>query len=279
MLPGAGCSPISAPAVGAGRYPDHVRGPARQVRAGAVWAFAAQVELGRDYDVPRRRGATAVVVALALVLGVGLLTAAVALPLASAGAARQYWWALAISPLILIGLLPPVLGRLLDRVIGLVGWQPLERRPSARGVARALAWTTLGWLLWGLSLAARQGYNGARGPSLAARVRRLCDRVVGGHLDRRVSRRGRAAGTGPGGRAGARHARGAALVIALISRVVMTTSDLIWGTVGSRSAAGAARAPAPAALNRYGRRLVKPPSRPDPGRRPVPPHRAAAPRA
>src|SRR5229473_1807116 len=50
-------------------------------------------------------------------------------------AAQQYWWALAIAPLILIGLCPPVLGRLLDRALTLVRWQPLERRPSVRGVA------------------------------------------------------------------------------------------------------------------------------------------------
>ncbi len=32
---------------------------------GAVWSFAAHVELGHDYDVPRRRGAASVIVGLA----------------------------------------------------------------------------------------------------------------------------------------------------------------------------------------------------------------------
>ena len=200
---------------------------------GAVWVFAAQVELGHDYHVPRRRGATAVVIALALVLGVGLLTAAVALPLASAGAARQYWWALAIAPLILIGLCPPVLGRLLDRAFTLVRWQPLERRPSVRGVARALGWTALGWLLWGLQawvlvrdITGRGAHVlllafGAYAIAWSAGI--LIVVFPGGIGPRELALVAALAPVMP---------RGAALVIALISRVVMTTSDLIWGAVG-----------------------------------------------
>lgn len=200
---------------------------------GAVWAFAAQVELGHDYRVPRRRGATAVIIALALVLGVGLLTAAVALPLASAGAARQYWWALAITPLILIGLYPPVLGRLLDHALTLVRWQPLERRPSARGVARALAWTALGWLLWGLQswllvrdVTGRGAHVlllafGAYAIAWSAGI--LIVVFPGGIGPRELALVAALAPVMP---------RGAALVIALISRVVMTAADLIWGAVG-----------------------------------------------
>lgn len=200
---------------------------------GAVWAFAAQVELGHDYRVPRRRGATAVVIALALVLGVGLLIVAVALPVASAGAARQYWWALAITPLILIGLCPPVLGRLLDRALMLIRWPPLERRPSARGVARALAWTALGWLLWGLQawvlvrdITGRGAHVlvlafGAYAIAWSAGI--LIVVFPGGIGPREVALVAALAPVMP---------RGAALVIALISRVVMTASDLIWGAVG-----------------------------------------------
>ena len=51
---------------------------------GAVWAVAAQVELARDYDVPRRRSATASLVGMATTLVVGLVAAGVTLPLTSA---------------------------------------------------------------------------------------------------------------------------------------------------------------------------------------------------
>ncbi|MFY9933511.1 MAG: lysylphosphatidylglycerol synthase domain-containing protein, partial [Streptosporangiaceae bacterium] len=58
---------------------------------GAVWAVAAQVELARDYAVPRRRSATASLVSMAVTLVVGLVAAGVTLPLVSAHAVRQYW--------------------------------------------------------------------------------------------------------------------------------------------------------------------------------------------
>ncbi len=117
---------------------------------GAIWSFAAHVELGYDYDVPRRRGAASVVTALAVTVAVGLAIAALGLPLASAAAARHYLWALALLPVMLVCLCPPVLGRLTDRALGVLRMQRLERRPTWRGLAVAVGWTALGWLLLGL---------------------------------------------------------------------------------------------------------------------------------
>src|SRR6266700_3586994 len=151
---------------------------------------------------------------------------------------RLHWysrsgWALAIAPLILIGLCPPVLGRLLDSALTLVRWQPLERRPSVRGVARALGWTALGWLLWGLQawvlvrdITGRGAHVlllafGAYAIAWSAGI--LIVVFPGGIGPRELALVAALAPVMP---------RGAALVIALISRVVMTTSDLIWGAVG-----------------------------------------------
>src|SRR5216683_2981266 len=92
---------------------------------GTVWAFAAQIDLGRDHQVPVRRSATAI-------------------------AARHYWWLLALTPLIALCLLPPVLGSTLDRALALAKRQPLERRPSMAGLLTAVGWSAVGWLLWGL---------------------------------------------------------------------------------------------------------------------------------
>jgi Lysylphosphatidylglycerol synthase TM region len=200
---------------------------------GAVWAFAAQVEIGRDYRVPPRRGATAVMVTLAVTLGVALMMATVALPLTSARAARHYWWALAIIPLIMVVLWPPVLGRVADRVLILARSQPLERRPSARGLARALAWTVLGWLLWGVQawvlvkdLTGRgtQVFLLAAGAyALAWAAGILLVVFPGGIGPRELALVVALAPVLP---------RGAALVIALVSRLVMTASDLVWGGTG-----------------------------------------------
>jgi uncharacterized membrane protein YbhN (UPF0104 family) len=117
---------------------------------GAIWSFAAHVELGHDHDVPRRRVAASVVMALAVTVAVGLAIAALGLPLASAAAARRYRWALAALPVILVCLCPPVLGWLTDRALGIIRLQRLERRPTWRGLAVAAGWTVLGWLLLGL---------------------------------------------------------------------------------------------------------------------------------
>jgi hypothetical protein len=65
---------------------------------GAVWAFAAQLELAHELGVPRRRSAASFAVSLALLVGAGLGVAAIALPLAAPGTARSYWWVLAAVP-------------------------------------------------------------------------------------------------------------------------------------------------------------------------------------
>src|SRR5262249_6639315 len=107
---------------------------------GAVWAFAAQVELARDYEVPKRRCATRVVTSRTVTLAVGLLLAGVALPLTSAAVAARYWWLLAVAPLALVILYPPVLSRLMNRVLTLVKRPELECRPTLSGLARAAVW-------------------------------------------------------------------------------------------------------------------------------------------
>jgi uncharacterized membrane protein YbhN (UPF0104 family) len=119
---------------------------------GAVWAFAAQLELAHELGIPRRRSAASFAVSLALLAGVGLGVAAIALPLAAPGTARSYWWVLAAVPLIAGALCPPVFGRVMDRALVLARRQPLEHRPSWPGIGRALAWTIAGWALLGVQV-------------------------------------------------------------------------------------------------------------------------------
>lgn len=211
---------------------------------GAVWAFAAQVELGHDHQVPRRRGVTAVVVSLAVALGAALFIAAVTLPLTSGAQARHLWWAAAVViPVILVCLWPPVLGRILDRALILARRQPLERRPSVRGLAAAVGWTALGWLLWGLQLwlivrdLTGGGVRvlllalGANALGWAAGV--LIVIFPGGVGPRELVLIATLAPVMP---------RGVAIATALVSRVVLTASDLAWGgaglAVGRRARAG-----------------------------------------
>jgi glycosyltransferase 2 family protein len=200
---------------------------------GAVWSFAAHVELGHDYDVPRRRGAASVIVALAVAVAVGLLIAAIALPLCSPDIARRYMLALLLVPVIAVCLVPPVLQRLLNIALRVIRQEPLDQQLSWRGLGRALAWTGLGWVLLGLQvwfLLADVTRDGPRSMLLALGAYALACSVAlvliifpNGIGAREVLL---AAALAP------LLAPGAALAVALMARVVTTVSDLAWGGIG-----------------------------------------------
>jgi glycosyltransferase 2 family protein len=223
---------------------------------GAVWAVAAQVELARDHDVPRRRSATASLVAMATTLAVGLIAAGVTLPFTSAHAARHYWWVLAITPLAAACLYPPINKFCLDRALKAVHRPPLEKPVTMGGMARALTWTALGWLCYGahawflISVFAGKGGHvfalslGAY--ALAWSVGFLIIVFPGGIGPRELALIAVLAPVMPSA---------SALVVALVSRVVMTVGDLAWAGIGlalgraggpSRPAAPADRQPSPA---------------------------------
>jgi hypothetical protein len=215
---------------------------------GAVWAVAAQVELARDYGVPRRRSATASLVAMAVTLVVGLIAAGVTLPLVSAHAVRQYWWVLAIAPLAALCLHPAIIRYGLDLVLRVLRRAPLEGSVSGGGMRRALAWTTLGWLCYGahawflISVFAGKGGHtfalslGAY--ALAWAVGFLLVFFPGGIGPREVALVAVLAPVMPSA---------SALVVALASRVVMTIGDLAWAGAGlAIGRRGPRRASAPA---------------------------------
>jgi len=198
---------------------------------GAVWAFATQVELGHDLGVPRRRSAASYAVSISLAVGAGLGLAALGLPLASPSIARQYWWVMAVAPLIVGCLCPPVFGPLVDRVLKIAKRAPLERRPTWPGLGRALAWTLLGWLLLGVQvwlliseMAGRSGYLvlAIGGYALAFSAGLLLIVVPGGIGAREVILIAALSPVVPG----------AAVAVAVMARVVTMASDLICAGIG-----------------------------------------------
>ena len=209
---------------------------------GAVWAVAAQVELARDHDVPRRHSAAASLVAMAITLVVGLIAAGVMLPLTSAHAVRQYWWVLAITPLVAICLYPKIIKFGLDLALRLLRKPPLQESVSVAGMTRALAWTTLGWLCFGAhAWFLIRVFAGDSPHTFALALGAYALAWAVGFLIIFV----------PGG-IGARElaliavlspvmSSASALVVALVSRVVMTVGDLFWAGVGL--AIGRARHP------------------------------------
>jgi glycosyltransferase 2 family protein len=206
---------------------------------GAVWAVAAQVELARDYEVPRKRSVAAGLVAMAVTLVAGLVVAGITLPLTSTSALHKYWWVLAVTPVAIGCLYPPVAHYCINLAMRIVRRQPLEESISLRATFRALCWTTLGWVSYGLQawLLIRQfAHSGATTPGqlhlLALSFGAYALSWAAGFLIVFV----------PGG-IGAREAAmvavlapvmsaGSALVVALASRCVTTLGDLVWASIG-----------------------------------------------
>ena len=199
---------------------------------GAVWSFAAHVELSHDYEVPRRRSAASIIIGLAVAVATGLLIAAAILPLASPAAARKYLLFLAVVPLIAVCLAPPILDRLLGFALKILRQEPLEHPVSWRGLALAVAWTVAGWLLLGLQvwlLLADMAKDGVHSVlisvgayALACSLALLLLVFPGGIGAREVILVAALAPVLP---------HGAALAVALVARLVTTLSDLAWGGI------------------------------------------------
>lgn len=199
---------------------------------GSVWSVVGQVELARDLGVPRARSAAAALLALVVALTAGLAIAAGTLPLLAPAAAGRFWPALAGVPAAAALLHPRVLNAGAGRLLRLAGRRPLERQLTGRGVGAAVGWSLLGWAGYGVQAAALGADLGARGPralvlalgafALAWTVGFL---VVVAPAGLGVREAALVAGLAPVLPAGP------ALVVAVVSRALMTLGDLGWAAV------------------------------------------------
>jgi uncharacterized membrane protein YbhN (UPF0104 family) len=190
------------------------------------------MELGRSHGAPRSRVATAGLLFLGVLVASGLLVAAAVLPLTSPDALRSYAWVLVLLPLGLVVLAPPVLTRLVALVLRLLRRDPLDRALSLRGVGAALGWALAMWAAYGLHLWLLVRTQDA-GAALLLSTGAYALAWTAGLLVV-------AAPAGAGVREVALVAalapvldRGAALAVAVLSRVLMTLGDLAWGAVGA----------------------------------------------
>jgi glycosyltransferase 2 family protein len=200
---------------------------------GSVWPVMAQMELGRDHQVPERASGAAVGVFLLVVVGTGLLVTAAVVPLLGADAVGAFWWLLAMLPLALLAISPPVLNRLLGLGLRLARRPPLPSPLSAARLLRAAGWSLAAWLAYGVQiwiLAVQLGVGAS--PQLLVRATGAFAAAWCAGFVLLVA----PAGAGVREAAlivllGGVMARPEATVVAVLSRLLFVVGDLAWGAV------------------------------------------------
>lgn len=117
---------------------------------GSVWSVVAQAELGHDYEVPRPASVTVSIVSVAQTVFAGVVLGVFLLPLGIPSLAREYWWVVLVIPVYAIVLQPAVIAEVTHFVFRLTHLDPPHHDPSYRGLAGALGWTVVSWLLLGM---------------------------------------------------------------------------------------------------------------------------------
>jgi uncharacterized membrane protein YbhN (UPF0104 family) len=195
---------------------------------GSVWPMIAQMELGAGYGLSRAAVGTASLLTMAIAVPVALVLGLLAVPALLSADASGYLWPFLALPVAAVVLAPPVLNPLLDRALRLVRRPPLAQRLGGRAVVRVAVFAAAAHLLLGVQawlLARDLGAEGAHVLPLAVGAFSLAN--VAGLL----------ALPAPAG-AGVREAVlvlalapvlpvGQALLVALVSRALVTAGDLV----------------------------------------------------
>jgi hypothetical protein len=120
---------------------------------GAVWPVLAQMELGRDHDVPRRRSAGAVLIAIVVSLATGLIITGLTVPFVDSHRHPAVWWLIVPVPFLAVLLDPRVLWACLRRVPVTRISATLPPVLPGRSMIVAVVWAVAGWLCYGLHVA------------------------------------------------------------------------------------------------------------------------------
>ena len=203
---------------------------------GSVWPVLAQMDMGSDAGVPKRRMGTASVLGIAMSLVAAIAVGALAVPALLTGdeGGGSYALLLLLIPIAVVALHPRVLNPVLDRGLRLLGRQPLEHRLTGPVLLRAALVSVLAWLLLGLHayvLAKDLGAEGADALALS----------IGGYA--LASAAGLLFVIAPAG-AGVREVvivlvlspeigEASALVLALVSRLLVTAADVVLAAGGA----------------------------------------------
>ena len=202
---------------------------------GSVWAFLLQAQLAQRYDVPRARSLLAVLLAVGVTTVTGLTIAVVAVPALVAQWGPATWLLLA-GPLTLIFLVPRLLTLVSNIALRVLRRPRLTAPIPGRPVALAAGWAVLSWLCMGAHLwvlAASAGVGATELPLVTATFSlAVCAGFLAFVLPSGVGVREAVLVAGLSTVLPA----GAALALALVSRLLCTTADVL-GAAGAMVAA------------------------------------------
>ena len=203
---------------------------------GGVWSIAAQAELGRAHGLARSGSAVASLASMLVSMVTAALVGIVALLVSAPDGLAHYWWLAVVVVIGLVALTPPVLGRLIALAFRVL------RRPSETttltwgGTAMSMVWSVAMWLAYGVQATVVLHVFGADSPSVfAVSTGAYAVAWLVGFLVV-------VAPAGLGAREGVLvlllasvvpPAGGAALALAVVSRVLMTIGDVVLAGVGS----------------------------------------------
>ena len=130
---------------------------------GSVWPVVAQVELGREYQVPAARSVAAAGLNMILNLVIGVLVGLAGLGLADPAGFDQHWWLLFLVPPSLVLLHPAVMQRFTNLALRLLRRPTIQTWPGAAALLRASGWSVAMWIAFGVYIALLAHGTGAQG--------------------------------------------------------------------------------------------------------------------
>ena len=206
---------------------------------GSVWAFVLQMELSLRAGIPRARAFAASLMLVGLSTTAALLLGLFGIPTLVEVGGAAVWGAALLAPVAVICAIPPVLSRLVDIFLRVLGRAGLNHRLRLTGLLKIMGWSGLAWTLFGVHFyLLGVGAGGGLNPTLTDAIGSFALAMTAGLL----------AVASPSG-LGVREAVlvaslspfggvGTALGVALASRLILTVADVLAAGVAAWSARG-----------------------------------------
>jgi glycosyltransferase 2 family protein len=204
---------------------------------GSVWAFVLQMELSLRAGIPRARSFAASLMLVGLSTTAALLLGLFGIPTLVEVGGAAVWGAAVLAPVAVICAIPPVLSRLVDIFLRVLGRAGLNHRLRLTGLLKIMGWSGLAWTLFGIHFYLLGiGAGGGLTPTLTDAIGSFALAMTAGLL----------AVASPSG-LGVREAVlvaslspfggvGTALGVALASRLILTVADVLAAGVAAWSA-------------------------------------------